>query len=420
MSLPASAATLLVSNGHAEDLIGAALARELRRRSPGLPLLALPLVDEGRAYAGTVPVGGPLLALPSGGFPFGSLDNLRADLRAGLVERSLGQWLAAAAHGREVGRVVVVGDTYALAVGTLAARRIPGAATRPRLPLVHVQPLVSVLYGEGMTPLSHLGELNALGANVFMPWELALGRRAWRVYTRDAASARHLARRGVNAAYRGSFAMDVLGAPERDLSPLLTGAPVLALLPGQRGDAQTSLPVMLDAAHALPETQALVAWPRPLAELPPLPGWTLEEQGEGRLLARRGETRVWVLRGCFSALLHAAAASGGAAIGTAGTANEQAAGLGVPVVAFPTAGPQYVPGFAARQARLLGAALTLTPPAAPAIASAVRGLLGGPRRAQAVRDGQERIGQAGALAQIAQELELGQTEQAIKKPPLGR
>ena len=405
MPLSVAPATLLVSNGHAEDLIGAALARELRRREPDRPLLALPLVGEGHAYAGAAQVGGPLLTLPSGGFPFGSLDNLRADLRAGLVDKSLGQWVAAHRRGHEVGRVVVVGDTYALAVGTLAARRIPGGAARPRLPLVHVQPLVSVLYGEGMTLSGHLRELNALGANVFMPWELALGRRAWRVYTRDAASARHLARRGVNAAYRGSFAMDVLGAPERDLSPLLNALPVLALLPGQRGDAQTSLPVMLDAAHALPETQALVAWPRSFAEVPPLPGWTLEERGESRLLASRGEARVWLLRGSFSAILHAAAASGGVALGTAGTANEQAAGLGVPVVGFPTAGPQYVPGFAARQAQLLGAALTLTPPDAAAVAHAVRGLLGGPRRARAVQDGQQRIGRAGALVQIASELE---------------
>ena len=405
MPLTVAPATLLVSNGHAEDLIGAALARELRQRRPDQPLLALPLVGAGGAYAGLAETAGPLLDMPSGGFPFGSLDNLRADLRAGLVGKSLGQWRAARTQGPALERVVVVGDTYALGVGTLAARQIPGALARPRLPLVHVQPLVSVLYGEGMTLGGHLRELNALGANVFMPWELALGRRAWRVYTRDAASARHLARRGVNAAYRGSFALDILPAPERDLAPLLTGAPVLALLPGQRGDAQTSLPVMLNAACALPEMQALVAWPRPFDELPPLPGWTLEECGDWGVLASRGTCRVWFLRGNFSAILHAAAASGGVALGTAGTANEQAAGLGVPVVGFPTAGPQYVPGFAVRQQRLLGAALTLTRPEASAVAQAVRGLLSGPQRAAAVCDGQRRIGQAGALSQIAEEVE---------------
>ncbi|MDO4244836.1 MAG: lipid-A-disaccharide synthase-related protein [Deinococcus sp.] len=403
--MPVSVAptTLFVSNGHAEDLIGAALVRAWRQVRPQEHVLALPLVAQGRAYDGVAQVGGPLLDLPSGGFPFGSLDNLRADLGAGLVGTSLGQWRVALAQGRNVRRVVVVGDTYALAVGTLAARQSSGAA---RLPLVHVQPLVSVLYGEGMTPAAHLRELNALGANAFMPWEIALGRRAWRVYTRDAASARYLAHRGVNAAYRGSFAMDVLPAPERDLSTLRDERPVLALLPGQRGDAQTSLPLMLEAARQLPELQAFVAWPRDWAELPPLPGWTLAEQGSGLLLVSREEAQVSLLRGSFSAILHAAR-SGGVALGTAGTANEQAAGLGIPVVGFPTAGPQYVAGFAARQQRLLGAALTLTPPEVAAVVRAVRSLLSGPRRERASRDGQERIGAAGALGQIAQEMAAG-------------
>ncbi|SEJ59676.1 conserved hypothetical protein [Deinococcus reticulitermitis] len=403
---PHAPALLLISNGHAEDLIGAALGRELRARGAG-PLLALPLVGEGRAYASLAEMAGPRLTLPSGGFPFGSLANLRADLQAGLVSASVGQWLAAIRQGSGARHVVVVGDTYALAVGALAARMMPGASTRPRLPLTHLQPLVSVLYAQGMTPTAHLRELNALGANLFMPWELALGRRAERVYTRDAPSARHLALSGVNAAYRGSFAMDILPPPERDLTPLQTGAPALALLPGQRGDAATSLPLMLEAVRRLPELQAFVAWPREFSELPPLPGWNVQIRDEGTALASWDQTPVWLLRNAFSAILHAAHL----ALGTAGTANEQAAGLGVPVVGFPTRGPQYVTGFAARQRRLLGVALTLTPPEAEAIAAAARTLLAGPARDQAVQEGRKRIGRAGALPQIAQELlaRLGHT-----------
>ena len=150
--------TLFISNGHAEDLIGAALAREVRALEAG-PLLALPLVAEGKAYAGMAEVVGPLLTLPSGGFPFGSLENLRADVRAGLLTTSVRQWFAARKLAGRVRRVVVVGDTYALAVGALAAREIGRAApgTRgPRLPLVHVQPLVSSLYAQGMSAADHL------------------------------------------------------------------------------------------------------------------------------------------------------------------------------------------------------------------------------------------------------------------------
>ncbi|UBV42862.1 lipid-A-disaccharide synthase-related protein [Deinococcus taeanensis] len=399
MTPPFPPATLIVSNGHAEDLIGAALARELQRAGHG-PALALPLVARGRAYEGVAAVQGPLLELPSGGFPFGSAGNLRADLRAGLLTTSLRQWRAARRLGAHVTRVVVVGDTYALFVGTLAARRVPGAPG-PRLPLTHLQPLVSTHYAQGMTPLAHLQELNALGANLFMPWEVALARRARRVYTRDAASATHLARRGVNAAYRGSFAMDVLPAPERDLTPLLDGRPVLALLPGQRGDAAFSLPLMLSAAADLDEMQAVAAYPNAWTTLPPLPGWQATPADEHTLWLRRGAARVLVLRGAFSAVLHRAVL----ALGTAGTASEQAAGLGVPVIGFPTPGPQYVAGFARRQARLLGRALTLTPADPAATAAAARALLTDPGRlAQAQQDGRRRIGSPGALQAIAEEL----------------
>lgn len=403
MTSGAAAGTLFISNGHAEDLIGAALAREVQALEAG-PLLALPLVAEGKAYAGVAGVVGPLLTLPSGGFPFGSLENLRADVRAGLLTTSVRQWFAARQLAGQVRRVVVVGDTYALAVGALAAREIGGSGPgrSPRLPLVHVQPLVSSLYAQGMSAADHLRELNALGANVFMPWEIALGRRAWRVYTRDAASARHLSLKGVNAAYRGSFAMDVLPAPERDLSGLRDGRPLLALLPGQRGDAGMSLPVMLDAAARLPDLQAVAAFPRPFAELPGLPGWTVQVQDEFTATATREGARVWLLRGAFSATLHAARL----ALGTAGTANEQAAGLGVPVVGFPTRGPQYVPGFATRQARLLGQALTLTTPDAGAVAAGAWALLADPQRyAAAQADGRARIGAAGALPAIAREMQ---------------
>ena len=163
---------LIVSNGGAEDLIGAALARELRGIAP-IDVSALPLVGAGAAYSGAARLAGPTLDLPSGGFPFGSLANLRADLKAGLIGTSVRQGLAAWRAGRQVDRVVVVGDSFALMVGTLAARQVTHSGPRlsnPRLPLFHLQPLVSRLYGEGMTLQDHLRELNALGANAFMPW----------------------------------------------------------------------------------------------------------------------------------------------------------------------------------------------------------------------------------------------------------
>ena len=46
-----------------------------------------------------------------------------------------------------------------------------------------------------------------------------------------------------------------------------------------------------------------------------------------------------------------------AGIATAGTATEQLVGLGIPALSLPGPGPQFKPGFARRQSRLLGGAV---------------------------------------------------------------
>ncbi|AEB11981.1 lipid-A-disaccharide synthase-related protein [Marinithermus hydrothermalis] len=380
---------LIISNGNAEDLIGAALARQL-----GLPTLALPLVGNGRAYEGAAEaVLGPRATLPSGGFPFGSLANLAADLRAGLISTSLAQWRAARAAARAAAAVVVVGDAYALWVGVRAGRGRP---------LFHLQPLVSAYYVEGRSWFSRLRHLNQLGADDFTPFERHLQRYARAVYVRDAPSAARLQRLGVRTArFYGSFAMDVLPPPEQDLEPLRDGRPVLALLPGTRRDVAFSLPRMLEAAYRLDEFEAFVAWGLPLAALPACPGWRARQVREGVLRLERDGRHAWVMRGAFSAILHSAAL----ALGTAGTANEQAAGLGVPILGFPTPGPQYTRAFAERQQRLLGAALTLCPPDPERIAAAARALWRDPEALERARTaGRARIGPPGALPRIATEV----------------
>nr|WP_246363361.1 lipid-A-disaccharide synthase-related protein [Deinococcus budaensis] len=387
---------MLLSNGVAEDLIGAQLLAHLLAGGGAARARVLPLVGAGRAYAGLAGAArvGRALELPSGGFPFGSLANLGSDLRAGLIGASLGQWRLAAEAARGTGAVVVVGDAYALMVGTLAAR----AAAAP---LVHVQPLLSAHYAEGLGLRGALGELNALGANYPLPYELRLARRARAVFVRDAATERYYAARGVRARWAGGFAPDVLPAPEHDLRGLTGGRQVLALLPGTREDHRESLGLMLRAAARLPEVQALVAWPHgwEAATLPP--GWTLRVQDAETAWAQGEGARVGLLRGAFGAVARAA----DVAVGTAGTANEQLAGLGVPVVAFPTRGPQFTPGFARRQGRLLGEALSVVTPDPAAVAAEVQALLpAGPRRARAALAGLTRIGPGGALPVIAAEV----------------
>lgn len=374
---------LFVSNGPTEDAIGARIAQEL-----GHEILALPLVGKGKAYEGIArEILGPRQEMPSGGFIFGSWQNLFADLKAGFLTMTLKQWQAARCS--HVDAVVVVGDAYALTVGLWGAKGSP---------VYHINPLVSAYYLEG-TPLWEL--LLDWGGSDFTPYERFLHRAVRAVFVRDQKSLERLRHLGVRHAYwYGSFAMDLLPPPERDLAPLLGDGPLLALLPGTRGDERFSLPLMLEASLHIPLTPA-VAWAKSWESLPPLPGWHRQEEGPGALcLSKEGKT-AWILQGAFSAILHRSAI----ALSTAGTASEQAAGLGIPVISFPTPGPQYTRAFARRQKRLLGPALRLVQPDPYRIAAEGLLLLHSKEvYTQASRAGKSRIGPPGGIPGAARHI----------------
>lgn len=382
---------LVVSAGHAEDLIGAALLKHL---PPGMSKV-LPLVGSGKPYhpLGLEPLG-PHLEVPSGGFPLNSLGNLIADLRAGFVSTTLGQWRTARLQ-KNTKAVLVVGDAYALAVGWLATRQSKAA-------LFHIQPLISSHYIQGRGLIERLRYPNQFGAEDFMFYERWLHRQLRASYVRDPATLSRTRKLGMHKAkFLGSFAMDILGSPELDLTPFRDGRPLLALMPGTRQDVNYSLPIMLQSASLLPEVQAMVAWGLPFDRLQLPPDWRIEPAGSQRVQAVKGDLRIDVWRGAFSAIVHQAKV----ALGTAGTGNEQAAGLGVPVVGFATLGPQYIKPFALRQKWLLGQALHLCEPNPKAIAQALRERLSeGPIRDQASNEGRKRMGPPGALQQIAREL----------------
>lgn len=383
---------LVVSGGNAEDLIGATLCGHLN----GLSLAALPLVGAGKRYEGRVEhILGPRTQMPSGGFPFNNLDNLIADLQAGFATEIFSQLRAAQVARRKIRAVAAVGDAYTLAVACVASNW-------GQLPLFHLQPQISHYYWGGRTTWERLQQINQFGAEDYLFYERWMHRFVRAVYVRDKLSENRARQLGMHKArFVGSMAMDILSAPERDLGGLLDGRPVLVLLPGTRGDVRFSLPMMLQSAALLPEMQGLVAWAADFSEVPLPENWSVQVLDEQTAIAKQGETRVWLLRGAFSAILHV----GKVAIGTAGTANEQAAGMGIPVVAFPTPGPQYIAPNALRQTRLLGKALALVEAEPAVIAETTRQRLNDPKiREEAQRDGYERNGPKGALPHIAGEI----------------
>lgn len=380
---------LVVSNGHAEDAIAARVAALVNH-----PTLALPVMGKGSPYEGLAQVEllEPRWAPPSGGFPFASAKNLIDDLKAGLLTIVPRQIRAVQQVRSRVKAVLAVGDAYALFLGWLAS-------ARGHKPLFHLQPLISAHYLKGRHWLDRLRHLNELGAEDFLWFERWLQRSARKVYVRDRLTESRAQNLGIaQAVFYGSFAMDMLGPPER---PLDCSKPVIALLPGTRADASFSLPIMIQAASLLPEFEAVVAWALPWEKVMLPPGFSLHIKSHGQALATNGKVSVRLEKGAFSAILHVARV----AIGTAGTANEQAAGLGIPVVGFPTPGPQYTRAFAERQKRLLGDALHLVAADPESIAEAAQRLVKpGEARKRASSAARERLWPKGALPRIACEL----------------
>lgn len=377
---------IVVSNGRAEDLVGAALARTLQKQQLESgrcwQITALPLIGTGEAYreAGIGLPFGAGLQLPSAGFGRLGPMALWRDLRAGLCSHTL-RWvsrlaLALAGLAAEAGSgLVCVGDTYLLFLVILAERQ------SCRLPVYFLPTAKSqLLRGHGRV-------------------EYWLMRRFTRhVFPRDKATEAALLQRGVRATYLGNPLLEVGGAAEgwlRRKLRLASGSGggsdfTVGLLPGSRQDSRENLEKLLAVARTIERVRPDGGW-RFLVGL----ASSVEGSRDRSAITRERMDLV-----DFPELL----AKADLVIGLAGSAHEQAAALGIPVIAFPGGRLQYTSRFARAQQRLLGPALMLCPDSPEAVARAAIALRYDPeRRARMAAAGRERMGNPDtrALAAIA-------------------
>lgn len=362
---------LIVSNGEGEDRVAVEVARALE---PDIRVVGVPLVGSGEAY-GDLPLLGPRLILPSAGFGLrGNWLGLIADMRTGAISRWRQQRKALRQERGRHAAVVAIGDTYSLWMASLSAARTIFVATAK----------------------SEFNDRHRL------PELWLMRRRARMVLARDQATAGALSARGIPARYVGNPLMDALPAPRARL-PFSPEALALLLLPGSRADASRNLLQLLKACariHAKAGTTFVCALAPAVRTVEVIraagaSGW--EPDGE---YLRRGEVRVLLTRD-FGAAVRTAAVT----IGVGGTANEQAAGMGVPVVAFPPPEAlQFTPRFLALQQRLLGDALISTRTWEEAADVATRLLADPAERQRRGQAGRERMGGPGAVRHIAEEI----------------
>ncbi|MDR5709033.1 MAG: lipid-A-disaccharide synthase-related protein [Armatimonadota bacterium] len=360
---------LIVSNGYGEDTMGAVLGRALRRR--GVGVRAYPLVGLGRAYqTAGIPVLDPRRTLPTEGFGFRTgWREAWEDLRAGWLPLTLAQRRTLREERERNEEVVAIGDLFCL---WMAA----ATGVRP----VYVP-----------TAKSEHNEPHQL-------WELLLIRHLARIsFPRDPLTTERYRNAGLSAAYVGNLMMDCLESRGEEFG-FAADEPVVLLLPGSRRDAPRNFHLLLQAAVRVAALRPEVRWLCALS--PTVDAVTLTRAVGAELLQDQVRHQgIWIrLTRSFAD----AVARATVVLGMSGTANEQAAGLGRPVVALPGPGPQFTRRFLELQARLLGEALVPAGSPEEAAQMVLRLLADPEERARRGEAGRARMGPPGAADRLAQ------------------
>jgi len=384
-----SASILFLSNGHGEDLNGSRILAALQRQYPQVSCLALPLVGQGQAYRRLgVPLIAPTQTLPSGGMIYTHPLNWLKDLGGGLCQLTYGQIRALRSCSSGLKGCAAIGDIVPLFFAYFSG-----------------QPFVAFLvstssYYEGRLQLPALTKF-------FLRSPQCRG-----IFTRDALTAADLQSRGFcQAQFLGYPIMDGLESRGQTL-PWQGEKGKIALLPGSRlPEALENLALELQLCQALQAQRplhfaaALVPsiTAQHLKALAERHHWHYQEPG----FLQQGNCRVFCAWDSFNDIL----ATCDLVLGMAGTAVEQAVGLGKPVIQIPGEGPQFTYAFAEAQMRLLGPGVITLPPSVPlvqvlpqAVTLILRILADGEFLNFCSRQGQERVGPPGGSGAIADAL----------------
>ena len=380
---------LLLSNGHGEDLSGARLGQALQQH--GASVQAVPLVGDGAPYKqAQLPVAGRTRSFSTGGLGYASFAGRLKEILQGQVIYLLKRSWLLLREARHADGIVVVGDVIPVILAWLSRK-----------------PVITYLVAYS----SHYeGRLR-------IPWPcgpcLASTRFAG-VFSRDALSASDLSEQLQRP-------VEFLGNPFMDgLVPNAASqrSGRVLLLPGSRlPEARQNLERMLALLEELPaelrlrDFQAALVRDLPAAAVEALAasrGWALRSSTSRSLWLKRKGLVLQCCWGQFTTLLQSAQV----VVSMAGTASEQAVGLGKPVLQLAGHGPQFTVGFAEAQRRLLGPAVHCAegevddPATLMASSELLVQLLQLPadELKRYSQEGEQRLGQAGGTERMARKI----------------
>lgn len=334
-------AVLFVSNGYGEDSIALSILREIKLQSPDVKIYALPIVGNGGSYeTEDCEILGPRTAMPSGGVIPGNFGNLKKDLSSGLIKLTFAQIGIIKKYSKLSFASVSIGDIYPAILLSFFAK--------------NSKIMIATAKSNYVSPHNKFEEFMM---KTFFK----------KVFVRDNPTAEHLRKNGVsNAVYVGNAMMDCLEPEGIDFK--VNKENLFAVLPGSRKSAFLDMPVIADAISIISdkiEDSSFVAVVPKSIDLHELvkvcsDDWQFEESKEddfcvGKMSNKKNRAVVKFYNRGMADLLRACKL----VIGQAGTANEQATGLGKPVVAFDSFSDDKMGWYRKRQKCLLGEAVSV-------------------------------------------------------------
>jgi len=389
---------LFVSNGYGEDNVAAHIAAVLNKQHVDISVSGFPTVGSGRFYTECgVALAGSGIRMPSEGFVRSARD-LAGDVRRGLVSETLRMGKRVRHAAAEADYIVVTGDPYLLLYTTLFTK-----AERPRK--IFIGTLQSEWYGSGRPFKEHYSILERLWLRLFCGLAIA----------RDAKTAAYLQEKGVRHAVSfGNPMMDCFAVPQARIFP--GDRTVIGILPGSKQEAYANFGTIIETVEALMTRSGKKQ--NYLFAVAISPHLAVEELQKRFGLRQAGPCKYDPAFSVYRTKdrgieLHVTSRRFGGVIeeadlviGLSGTGNEQAAGLGKPVVGFWGEGPQITRKFMEAQKRLLGVSLFLCPPDPVTVARRIEEVLEDKGLLQSVsNNGRERMGGTGSVTSIARRIE---------------
>jgi len=361
---------LFITNGHGEDMVAQNIIKALPLDKINVDVL--PVVGKGEQYSDLpVKLIGPRIVLPSGGFGLRNYSCLIKDLFSGLIGKTAVQISTLRDRRFNYSLVIAIGDVVPIVYSILT-----------QCPFILV----------GVNKSAYYKKL-AFNYTSLEKWLL---RKYCRLtFARDEKTAVSFQKDGIKTMYLGNPLMDgvkgISTEVERSAHFRVRKGKTIGFLPGTRDDAYKNIEDFYKIASLIKQSDKKIKF---VLSFP--------SNLDKKRFSKIKPLIKMKLSNDFLKVLK----SSGLIIGLSGTGNEQAAGCGIPVIAFPGRGAQFNSRFAAGQKELLGKALLLLPRDSKLIAKASLRLLRNRKRIRLMgKEGIKRMGKPGASRKIGKIVE---------------